>query len=394
MTGIFHLAWRYLAYHKVKTIVLVAAVTTIVYLPVALDIVVRHSVRELTTRAQATPRLLGAKGSPLELVLNALYFESRPPASIRYAEVDRVRHSELARAIPLHTRFRAGKSPLVGTTLEYFEFRGLELAEGRAMTMLGECVLGATAARSAGVASGGHVLSSSENVFDLAGVYPLKMKVAGVLRPTGTPDDLAVFADVKTAWVIEGLAHGHQDLRRPDAADGVLRTEGSRIVANASVVQYQEITPDNVASFHFHGNPAGFPLTSVLVLPNDTRSETLLQGRYLRDEEAVQIVRPAAVMEELLGTILTVRRYVLLAAIILGAATLATMTLVFVLSLQLRRREMQTLAKIGGSRSLIGSLVAVEILGVLGAGVLLAAALAAATGWIATAVTRAFVLMS
>jgi putative ABC transport system permease protein len=220
------------------------------------------------------------------------------------------------------------------------------------------------------------------------------MKVAGVLRPTGTPDDLAVFADVKTAWVIEGLAHGHQDLRRPDAADGVLRTEGSRIVANASVVQYQEITPDNVASFHFHGNPAGFPLTSVLVLPNDTRSETLLQGRYLRDEEAVQIVRPAAVMEELLGTILTVRRYVLLAAIILGAATLATMTLVFVLSLQLRRREMQTLAKIGGSRSLIGSLVAVEILGVLGAGVLLAAALAAATGWIATAVTRAFVLMS
>jgi len=93
MTGIFHLAWRYLAYHKVKTIVLVAAVTTIVYLPVALDIVVRHSVRELTTRAQATPRLLGAKGSPLELVLNALYFESRPPASIRYAEVDRVRHS-------------------------------------------------------------------------------------------------------------------------------------------------------------------------------------------------------------------------------------------------------------------------------------------------------------
>jgi putative ABC transport system permease protein len=394
MAGILHLAWRYLAYHKVKTIVLVTAVTTIIYLPVALDIVVRHSARELTIRAQATPLLVGAKGSPLELVLNALYFESHPPASIRYAEVDRVRHSELARAIPLHTRFRAGKSPLVATTLDYFEFRGLELAEGRAMTMLGECVLGATAAKSAGVGPGGHVLSSSENVFDLAGAYPLRMKVAGVLRPTGTPDDLAVFTDVKTAWVIEGLAHGHEDLQRPVAADRILRTEGSRIVANASVVEYQEITPDNAASFHFHGDPAGFPVTSVIALPHDTRCETLLQGRYLRDEETVQIVRPAAVMDDLLSTILTIRRYVLLAAVILGAATLATTTLVFVLSLQLRRREMQTLAKIGGSKRLIGSLVAVEILGVLGAGVLLAASLAAATGWLAAAVTRAFVLMS
>ena len=55
---------------------------------------------------------------------------------------------------------------------------------------------------------GGHVVSSPESVFDLAGVYPLKMAVVGVLAPTHTPDDDAVFVDVKTAWVIAGLAHG------------------------------------------------------------------------------------------------------------------------------------------------------------------------------------------
>ena len=94
---------------------------------------------------------------------------------------------------------------------------------------------------------------------------------------------------------------------------------------------------------------------------------------------------------DLLGTIFTVRGYVLVAAIILGSATLATMTLVFVLSLQLRRREMQAIAKIGGSRIQIVGLVAVEILGVLGAGVLLATALSALTGSFATALTRLFV---
>ena len=226
------------------------------------------------------------------------------------------------------------------------------------MAMMGECVLGSKAAEAAGVGPGGHVLSSPESVFDLAGVYPLKMKVVGVLEPTGTPDDLAVFVDVKTTWVIEGLAHGHQDLSRPEAAAGVLRKEGNKMIGNASVVEYNEITPENVASFHFHGDPATFPITSVIVVPKDQKSSDLLRGRYLGDEEQVQIVAPAAVMDDLLGTIFTVRGYVMVAVLIVGVATLATMILVFILSLQLRRREMETMQKIGGSRSRIRGLVA------------------------------------
>ena len=38
MTDVLYLAWRYLAYHKVKTIVLVLTVAIIVFLPVGLDI--------------------------------------------------------------------------------------------------------------------------------------------------------------------------------------------------------------------------------------------------------------------------------------------------------------------------------------------------------------------
>jgi putative ABC transport system permease protein len=394
MTDVLYLAWRYLAYHKVKTIVLVLAVAIIVFLPVGLDIIVSQSAEELTARAQATPLLVGAKGSPLELVLNSLYFESDTPPPMPFAEADRVEQSGLARAIPLYTRFQAAKNPIVGTILEYFEFRDLHLAEGRLMAMMGECVLGVKAAEAAGVEPGGHILSSPESVFDLAGVYPLKMKVVGILESSGTPDDFAVFVDVKTTWVIEGLAHGHQDLSRPEAAAGVLRKEGNKVIGNASVVQYNEITSDNVASFHFHGDPATFPITSVIVVPEDQKSSDLLRGRYLSDAEQVQIIAPANVMDDLLGTIFTVRGYVMAAVLIVGIATLATMILVFILSLQLRRREMETMQRIGGSRSRIRGLVAVEILGVLGCGVLVAGALSALTGWFASAVTRILVALS
>jgi putative ABC transport system permease protein len=178
--------------------------------------------------------------------------------------------------------------------------------------------------------------------------------------------------DVKTTWVIEGLAHGHADLARPEAAPGVLRRDENVITANESVVQYNEITDENIGSFHFHGDPADFPITAVIAVPPDDRSAAILMGRYLSDEQRQQIVRPAEVMDELLATILTVQSFVVAAVIIVGAATLATASLVVLLSLRLRRREIETMVKIGGARGRIVAVLAAEVVGVAAGGVGLA----------------------
>ena len=392
MKDVLYLAWRYLAYHRVKTTILVASIMLIVYLPVGLRVLVRQSERELTTRAGATPLIVGARGSPLELVLNSLYFESDTPTRMRYAEVTRLAESGLAKAIPLNTRFHARKSPIVGTSLDYFDVRGLRITEGRQIAMLGECVVGADVAGALDVGPGGEVISSPESVFDLAGVYPLKMTVVGVLERSYTPDDDAIFVDIKTTWVIDGLGHGHQDLARPEAAPGVLRREGSKVIANASVVQYNEITSDNIDSFHFHGNEAEFPVTAVIVVPHDEKSSALLQGRYLTQDEVVQVVRPVTVMDELLATVLTVQSYVITAVVVVGLATLATTALVFMLSLRLRRREIETMVKIGGARRIVLAVLASEIVVVLVAGVFLASGLTLLTSRFGAEIIRALIL--
>ena len=74
-----YLAWKYLAYHRFKTAILVTSITLIVFLPVGLRVLVDQSSKQLTARAEATPLIIGAKGSPLELVLNSLYFGSDTP---------------------------------------------------------------------------------------------------------------------------------------------------------------------------------------------------------------------------------------------------------------------------------------------------------------------------
>jgi len=384
------MAWRYLSYHRAKTIILVLSLTVILFLPAALRTIVSRSADALTQRADATPLLVGAKGSALELVLNSLYFDADPPQEIRYDQLSRISDTGLALPVPLHARFHAQGHRIVGTSLDYFDFRGVSLTAGRKFATLGECVVGARVAREQGWSVGSSVISSPESVFDLAGVYPLKMLVVGVLAPTGAPDDEAVFVDVKTAWIIEGLGHGHQDLERREAASAVLSRDEDRIVANASLVQYNEITPQNQASFHFHGNQSDYPLTAILAVPPDAKSGVILQGRYQGEDEVSQIVRPSDVMDELLGTVLTVQRFVIATILLVGVSTLATATLVFLLSLRLRKREIQTMVKLGGSRSQLFWLMTAEILTVLFLATTLAAGLTVATRQFGEQLLRAF----
>ncbi len=155
-------------------------------------------------------------------------------------------------------------------------------------------------------------------------------------------------------------------------------------------MQYNEITSDNIDSFHFHGDPGEFPATAVIAIPDDEKSSAMLQGRY-QDEAAVQIVRPDAVMADLLGTVFTVERYVVAGAGIVGLATLATALLVFLLSLRQRSRERETLSKIGGSRGAIRLLMGSEIIFVTTAAVLLTAILTWLAGRYGSEAARAIV---
>jgi putative ABC transport system permease protein len=364
MNGILYLAWRYLSYNRWKTIILVGSIMLIIYLPVGLNVVVEQSGEHLNSRAQATPLLVGAKGSPLELTLNSLYFSLDTPELTSYSDATAIIETDLAQAIPMYVRFRSREQPIVATSIEYFAFRELELASGRLPAVLGETVLGAAAADALGVGVGDSVVSSPETAFDLAGIYPLRMTVVGVLAPNFTADDDAVFVDVKTAWVIEGLGHGHQDLADPGAASAVLNRSEENIVANASIVQYNEITEANIDTFHFHGDPDGYPLTGVIAVPHDEKSGVILMGRYL-DSKTSQIVRSRDVVEELLDTILTIQQFIVVAVFIVAIATIATAALVFLLSLRLRKREIDTIAKIGGGRWHVVSMLLAEIVIVL-----------------------------
>jgi putative ABC transport system permease protein len=347
MSAACYLAWRYVARHRWQTLLLAGALALVIALPLCLRVLVQTTELAMRDRAVSTPQLLGARGSALDLMLTALYFKRQPLMPITMKQVQELRGSGLGKVIPLDVRFHAQESPIVGTEMDYFGFRGLRLASGQMITRLGDCVLGARVAQMRGLKPGDALFSSQEQVFDIAGVYPLKMRIRGVLAANGTADDDGIFVDLKTAWLIQGLAHGHDDVAT--TRDAVLKTESSNTVANASVRMFNEVTEANLSGFHFHGDQAAYEISAVIVIPNDAKAEALLAGRFLNAASSLQIIRPSEEFDALMSTLFQLQTLALaVMAIALGAALTVT-ALVFALSFRLRRREFATLADVGVS---------------------------------------------
>jgi putative ABC transport system permease protein len=377
MSGTLLLAWRYVVYHRWRSAVLAAGVALTLLLPASVQLLVGRYGDSLVRRAQRTALVLGAPGSRFDLVLDSLYFKGRTPRLLSMEMVAEVVDGGLGTPVPLYTARSAAGHPLVGTTPDYYALRELSAAQGELPLLMGECVLGARVARAEQLEVGDALLTDRERLYDLSAGYPLRMRVVGVLAESGSPDDSAVFCDLKTAWIAAGLGHGH-DPAGQQAEERVLKTDpNGAIVLNAGVVEFTEITPRNVDDFHFHGGPAELPLTGVLVEPRSRKALTLLKGRFVGRDD-VQALVPLEVMQELLGVVFRVKVFFDANALLVGLSTAMFLAVIVTLSLAVRRRERLTLFKLGCARATVARLMASELALVIGAGVLLALAGAAA----------------
>ena len=370
--GIAYLALRSLRRHPLRSFVLVATVGIVLGLPLVIDAALGAYVETVTARARTTPLLAGPWGGATDLLLDALYLRPNSRASIESGAITRACAGVDARTIHLHLRHQAAGLPLVGTDLDYFELRGLRCAEGRLPLRLGDCVLGAEAAEVIGLGAGDTLLSDPEGVLDVVGGFGTRLRITGVLARRGGADDRAIFCDVKTAWVIDGIGHGHENV------DGPI-LYGDVPAAPVDLAQHSAVDGENVDSFHFHGDPEGFPISAAILVPASIEDGLLVRGRLATVADGAQVIVPTQALDDLLAVVLRIQGIVEMLAVTLGAATALLLLLVGVLALRLRRVELATLKAIGVPRRGIFTLIASEWVLVLVAGAVTAGLLALAT---------------
>ncbi len=384
------LALRHASRRWARSGLLCVCVFVMAALPMVSRSVVSSFERSLRSRAETVPLLVGSAGSRFDLVLSALHWRVSDIAPLELSIADEIRDEPGVVAIPVHARFRARGEPIAAVPFEYFEFRGLAPRDGRLVAGLGEAVLGAGAAARLGLSPGDDLPSDQQRSYDITGPSSVVLRVVGVLHHTGTPDDGAVFVDLETAWLLEGIAHGHEDASSIVDPDKLIGRSDDRVALSGAVVEYQRVDAETAPSFHLHGDRGALPITAVLVLPGTDKAAAIVRTRVNADP-ARQAISPSAVSEELIGSVLRIRRMVDAISAVVGAAMLGLLILVAMLTLRARSDEIRTLRDVGASRAQVASLFLIEFGGLAALGV----GAASAAAWIATGVAdRVFLLFT
>lgn len=212
--SLWRLAWQLLAARPVAHLLALllvamgwAAVSFVLLISLQLDERVRKDLAGIDL-------VVGAKGSPLQILLAGVFHVDAPTGNIPLATVQTLRaHPLVAEVIPLSLGDSVQGWRIVGSEPAYQRLYGATLAQGRAVQSPSEVVLGAEVARATGLGLGDRVTGSHglSGGGEAHGQHPFT--VVGVLARSGSVLDRLVLTSLEAVWTV------HEAMHEVDAED-------------------------------------------------------------------------------------------------------------------------------------------------------------------------------
>lgn len=216
--SLWKIAWRSIQQRSLASALTALSMALGVALVVAVLVILGVIDQSFRRSAQGYDLIVGTKGSRFELVLSTVFHLGRPTASIRYLvyyELVNGRYApDVEAAVPVclgdtFKGFRViGTTPDMFDKFEYSSGKRYEFREGGRNFEWGkpfEAVVGATVARRAGLEAGKTFRPVHGDVLDRDDEHD-EFTVVGILKPTGTPNDRAVFVNIEGFYRIHASA--------------------------------------------------------------------------------------------------------------------------------------------------------------------------------------------
>ncbi len=210
---IWNLIYRSLRQHALSTLVTAGSIALAAGLLLTVWVVKTQSQSVFASTNSGFDAVLGARGSKLQLVLNAIFHLEASPGNIAAADFEMIRrHPAVKTAIPiaLGDNFRGWR--IVGTVeqlfteIEYAPGRRYAVEPGGRIFKLGEreAVVGAYAARQLGWKPGTTFKPYHGLAFDPTQQHDELYTVVGVLAPTTTPVDRVIWIPLEGVQTMKG----------------------------------------------------------------------------------------------------------------------------------------------------------------------------------------------
>jgi putative ABC transport system permease protein len=168
--------------------------------------------QRLTRDAAGIDLVIGAKGSPLQLILSSLYHVDIPTGNIPYEMIERWRGHDLVEAvIPIALGDSAAGFRLVGTEPAFPEHYGASLADGRYWQAPFEATLGRAVAERTGLGIGDQFAGSHGLAPGGPAHADHPYTVVGIFEPTGSIVDRLILTGIESVWQTHGLLPDDED---------------------------------------------------------------------------------------------------------------------------------------------------------------------------------------
>ncbi len=220
------IAWKNTWFKPLNTFLSIVLLTASVSIISILILLQKQFEEKFSSSMDQIDLVLGAKGSPLQLILSSVYQMDAPPGNISYTEAEAWMNKPMVEsAVPLAYGDNYLGYKIVGTTDNYTKHFSLKLQQGKLFTNNFEVVLGATIAAKTNLKIGSTFFGTHGDAQEGEVHDHYAYKVVGILAPSGKVADNLILSNIESVWGMhdhdhaveehdhhEGEVHQHEEI--------------------------------------------------------------------------------------------------------------------------------------------------------------------------------------
>jgi putative ABC transport system permease protein len=269
----FSIAAAYLREKKLATALNVLLLGLGVGTIIALVLLLAQAEDRMERDSAGIDLVIGAKGSPMQLILSSVFQVDIPTGNILAADAAPIISSPMVkRAVPLALGDSYKGFRIVGTSKDYLHLYQGKVAGGRLWEKPLEAVLGADAARATGLGVGAKFVGThglAEGGGSEHGDHPYI--VVGVLASSGTVMDRLILTDLASVWELHdhtappAMASAPSTPAKQNTAKDVKHQHGDKPGNKHDHAQDAKPTPAGKVDDHEHGEDEKREVTAYLI---------------------------------------------------------------------------------------------------------------------------------
>ena len=199
--NLLKISWKYLFNKPLSTGLNVLILALGLAMITVLLLIQDQFEKKMNQDAAGIDLVVGAKGSPLQLILSSVYHLDFPTGNIKMEEAQRLSRNRLVKQIvPMALGDNYQGYRLVGTNHDYLELYGAEFAQGAAWEKPFQVTIGADVAQKLKLQIGDQFASSHGISVGSHDHDAYQFEVSGILTPKGNVIDRLILTSIESVW--------------------------------------------------------------------------------------------------------------------------------------------------------------------------------------------------